>query len=321
MPTWKLKDSWSCYGTGCGGRWPAGSCVRSVLSRSDISRDACNEWSSSWQLSSSCTLALSGTREVRAEAMGGCSVRRDHSTPPASDSEGSASALRWFQATRVGCMSGRTAALRRGTMPTAARTLRGPCIGSHTHLPACRPVCMQPRMAPSGEPVTGRPAYRMQSTRAHSSIPVCPVSSHAPGTGTNARTAHNCVASVESSSREIIVVARGRRSAADRRVYLPASSRPVIDPTSAGGGTQSASMVRAPGLWECPRRADGMSSGGEKSESSCQRRSGTTARGGASEDPASRHGLVESCPTHAAATVRQQHQEHGADCHRQPWGA
>eukprot|EP00961_Rhodomonas_salina_P167545 2257959-Rhodomonas_salina.1 len=85
----------------------------------------------------------------------------------ASDSEGSASALSLFQAIKVGCMktrcesgcvrsrsawsnvqSGRAAALPRGTMPTAARTLRGPCINSHTHLPACRPVCMQPSMAP-----------------------------------------------------------------------------------------------------------------------------------------------------------------------------
>eukprot|EP00961_Rhodomonas_salina_P172251 2322908-Rhodomonas_salina.1 len=122
-------------------------------------------------------------------------------------------------------------------------------------------------MAPSGEPGTALQVYCMQSTRARSSIPFWPVSSHTPGTGTNALTAHSCVASVESSSREIIVVARGRQSAADHRMYRPASSRPVITPTSAGGGTQSASMVRAQCLWECPRRADGMSGGSEVSES------------------------------------------------------
>eukprot|EP00961_Rhodomonas_salina_P274907 3713783-Rhodomonas_salina.1 len=215
MPTWKLKDSWSCNGTAGG----------------TVSRDAFDEWSSSWELSNSCTSALSGTREVRAEATGGCSVRRDHSTPPASDSEGSASALSRFQAIRVGCMatwcesgcvrrrsawsniqSGRAATLPRGTMPNAARTLLGPHIGSHTHLPACRPVCMQPSKAQSGKPGTARQAYRMQSTRARSSIPFWPVSSHTTGTGTtgNARTAHSCVASVESSSREIIIDARGR---------------------------------------------------------------------------------------------------------------
>eukprot|EP00961_Rhodomonas_salina_P164295 2213171-Rhodomonas_salina.1 len=163
--------------------------------------------------------------------------------------------------------SGRAAALLRGTMPTAARTLREPCIGSHTHLPGCLPV-MQPRMAPSGEPGTARPEYSMQSTRARSILPFWPVSSHAQGTGINARTAHSCVASVESSSRETIVVARGRWSAAERRMYRPSSSRPVITPTSTGGGTQSASVAGVHGLWERRRRADSVPGSVEASESS-----------------------------------------------------
>eukprot|EP00961_Rhodomonas_salina_P229232 3098249-Rhodomonas_salina.1 len=52
----------------------------------------------------------------------------------------------------------------------------------------------------------------------------------------SARTAQNCAAKVESSRLFTIVFARGRRSAADRRIYRPESSRPRITPTSTGGG-------------------------------------------------------------------------------------
>eukprot|EP00961_Rhodomonas_salina_P119299 1605362-Rhodomonas_salina.1 len=76
---------------------------------------------------------------------------------------------------------------------------------------------MQPSIAPSGEPDTAREACQTQSTRTLPVSSPLSVSNHLTGAEISARTAHNCAANVESSSRFTIVFARGRRAAANRR--------------------------------------------------------------------------------------------------------
>eukprot|EP00961_Rhodomonas_salina_P265420 3588024-Rhodomonas_salina.1 len=120
---------------------------------------------------------------------------------------------------------------------------------------------MQPSIAPSGEPDTAREACQTQSTRTLPGISPRSVSNHSTGTEISACTAHNCVASVESSSQFTIVVALGRPAAADRRVYRPESSRPLITPTSTGGGRQPSFSWSPSGL--CGRgRSSGIGGGG-----------------------------------------------------------
>eukprot|EP00961_Rhodomonas_salina_P130665 1759129-Rhodomonas_salina.2 len=118
------------------------------------------------------------------------------------------------------------------------------------------PMFMQQRMAPAGEPDTARQACRTQSTLIRSDHSRGAFSNHATGTEMSARTAHNCAANVESSSRVTSVAARGRQAAADCRVYCPLSSLPVITPTSTGGGKPPSSSGSLAGRWERPLAAD-----------------------------------------------------------------
>eukprot|EP00961_Rhodomonas_salina_P297083 3936925-Rhodomonas_salina.1 len=135
-------------------------------------------------------------------------------------------------------------------------------------------------------------------------------SSHATGTERRALTAHSCAASVESSSPATGASARGRRAAADCRVYRPSAFLPVIAPTSTGGGTPPSSRGSRARRWGRPLPADSRDGAKEPAPVA-----------GATAAPALLRLPAEWSPTCVFVPTTRQHQAPAGEWHRPPEGA